>query len=168
MDLKDRLTELRREKGWRQDELALKLNVTRQAVSKWERGAAVPSIDNLVYIGRLYGIPLDELVNGRPQCEEPPSTTAAVEEQPEAAEKRGRPKPLQLAGAAVLAAVLLLTAAASIITIGSAVLREPEKPKDGLTIISQEDLEWEDIDPTELIYTSEENSGMIFIRDKNK
>lgn len=148
MDLKDRLTELRREKGWRQDELALKLNVTRQAVSKWERGAAVPSIDNLVYIGRLYGIPLDELVNGRPQCEEPPSTTAAVEEQPEAAEKRGRPKPLQLAGAAVLAVCILLTAITSFVTLYHVISGKQEKLRD--KIVWTDDLEVEDIDLSEM------------------
>ena len=56
--------------------------------------------------------------------------------------KGGRPKPLQLAGAAVLAAILLLTAAASIITIGSAVLREPEKPN----IVRMDDLPNEEMD----------------------
>ncbi|MCI9548134.1 MAG: helix-turn-helix transcriptional regulator [Oscillospiraceae bacterium] len=149
MDLKDRLTELRREKGWNQDELALKLNVTRQAVSKWERGAAVPSIDNLVYIGRLYGIPLDELVNGRPQCEEPPATTAAVAE-PENILAPQRHRPMRLAVAAVLAGCIFLTGVAAGIMIGSTALREPGRPKDGLTIISQDDLEWEDIDLTEV------------------
>lgn len=161
MDLKEKLAELRREKGWSQDELALKLNVTRQAVSKWERGAALPSTENLVYIGKLYGIPLDELVNGEQQCEEPlatavavveePATAVTVVEKPEAGEKRGKPDPLRLVGAAVLAGCLLLTGVAAGIVIGSTVLREPEKTKDGLTIISQDDLQQEYIDTEKLM-----------------
>lgn len=146
MELKEKLIELRGEKGWSQDDLALKLNVTRQAVSKWERGAAVPSMENLVYIGRLYGVPLDELVNGERQCEEAPATAVAVSEKPEAGEKRGRPKPLQLVGAGILAACIFMTAIVSLITLYYIISTEREEPKDGLTITNQDDMEWEDID----------------------
>ena len=57
---------------------------------------------------------------------------------------------MRLAVAAVLAGCIFLTGVAAGIMIGSTALREPGRPKDGLTIISQDDLEWEDIDLTEV------------------
>ena len=44
-------------------ELAEKLNVSRQAISRWEVGAAVPSTDNLKVLGDLYEVPVDYLLN---------------------------------------------------------------------------------------------------------
>ena len=57
-----RLAELRREKGLSQEELAEKLNVSRQAVSKWERGESSPDTDNLIALAQLYGVSLDVLL----------------------------------------------------------------------------------------------------------
>ena len=58
----DRLVALRRERGWSQEELAVRLGVSRQAVSKWERAEASPDTDNLIALARLYGISLDQLL----------------------------------------------------------------------------------------------------------
>ena len=69
MELKERLAQLRREHGLSQNDLAEKLNVSRQAISRWEQGTAVPSSDNLIYLSRLYGITLDELVYGKEEIE---------------------------------------------------------------------------------------------------
>ena len=44
-------------------ELAEKMNVSRQAISRWEVGAAVPSTDNLKFLGDLYDVPVDYLLN---------------------------------------------------------------------------------------------------------
>lgn len=44
------------------------MEVTRQTVSKWERGVIAPTTEKLIALSRLYGVPLDELVNGEPQC----------------------------------------------------------------------------------------------------
>lgn len=57
-----KLYELRKKAGYSQEELAEKLNVSRQAVSKWECGESLPDTDNLITIARLYGVSLDELV----------------------------------------------------------------------------------------------------------
>ena len=46
-----------------QAELAEALNVSRQAISKWETGSAVPGIDNLLAISRLYGVSIDYLAD---------------------------------------------------------------------------------------------------------
>ncbi len=58
----NRLLELRREHGYSQEELAVRLGVSRQAVSKWERAESSPDTDNLVALARLYGISLDDLL----------------------------------------------------------------------------------------------------------
>ena len=59
----NRLYELRKKNGLSQEELADKLGISRQAVSKWERAEASPDTDNLILLAKLYGITLDELLN---------------------------------------------------------------------------------------------------------
>ena len=63
MSLATKLVTLRKEKGLTQMELAERLNVSRQAISRWEVGAAVPSIDNLKVLANLYGIPIGYLLD---------------------------------------------------------------------------------------------------------
>lgn len=58
----DKLVRLRKQRGMSQEELAAKLGVSRQAVSKWERGEASPDTYNLIQLARAYGMTLDELV----------------------------------------------------------------------------------------------------------
>lgn len=58
----NRLYELRKQHGYSQDELADMLNVSRQAVSKWERSESSPDTDNLIALARLYNVSLDELL----------------------------------------------------------------------------------------------------------
>ena len=60
--LANKLYELRKTAGFSQEELAEKLQVSRQAISKWERGEALPDTDNLISIAKLYGVSLDELI----------------------------------------------------------------------------------------------------------
>ena len=60
--LGNRLAELRKEHGYSQEELADKLGVSRQAVSKWECGEASPDTDNLIELAKLYNTSLDELL----------------------------------------------------------------------------------------------------------
>ena len=50
-------------------ELAEKLGVSRQAVSKWERSEASPDTDNLIELAHIYGVTLDELLNGEEAVE---------------------------------------------------------------------------------------------------
>lgn len=61
--LPTKLAFLRKQKGLTQMELAEKLNVSRQAISRWEVGAAVPSTDNLKVLGDLYGVSVDYLLD---------------------------------------------------------------------------------------------------------
>ncbi len=60
----NRLYELRKQHGLSQEELAEKLGVSRQAVSKWERSEASPDTDNLIALAKLYDLSLDELIYG--------------------------------------------------------------------------------------------------------
>lgn len=57
-----KLVYLRKKKGLSQEELADHLSVSRQAVSKWERGETLPDTDNLISIAKLFSVSLDELV----------------------------------------------------------------------------------------------------------
>ncbi|MBR4836412.1 MAG: helix-turn-helix domain-containing protein [Clostridia bacterium] len=66
----NRLYELRKKHGLSQEELAEKLGVSRQAVSKWERSEASPDTDNLISLAKIYGLTLDELVFGQRQAEQ--------------------------------------------------------------------------------------------------
>ena len=73
MEFNNKLYELRRQKGLSQEELAGRLNVSRQTISKWEVGESTPDMDNLVSISELFGVSLDELVLDRtPAKEQPP------------------------------------------------------------------------------------------------
>ena len=63
MNLPEKLTSLRKQKGLTQQHLAETLNVSRQAISRWEVGTAVPSTDNLKVLSNLYGVPVDYLLN---------------------------------------------------------------------------------------------------------
>lgn len=63
MSFEKNLESLRKQKGWSQDDLADKLNLTRQAVSKWETGSSKPDIDNVKNISQLFSVRIDDLLN---------------------------------------------------------------------------------------------------------
>lgn len=59
MKLAEKLVYLRKEQGLSQLKLAEMMGVSRQAISRWEVGTAVPSTDNLRRLGKLYGVSVD-------------------------------------------------------------------------------------------------------------
>lgn len=63
IEIADRLVKLRKKNGLSQEELADKLGLSRQAVSKWERAEASPDTDNLICLAKLYNVSLDDLLN---------------------------------------------------------------------------------------------------------
>lgn len=77
MQLSEKLITLRKEKGLSQLALAEKLNVSRQAISRWETGAAYPNTDNLALLSELYAVPVDYLIG---RAEDRPSEVAAPSE----------------------------------------------------------------------------------------
>ena len=77
IQIAERLQKIRKEHGYSQEQLADELGVSRQAVSKWERGEASPDTDNLIALARLYNISVDCLLFDSPQ-----EQTAIVESIP--------------------------------------------------------------------------------------
>lgn len=71
MNMAQKLTTLRKEKGLTQMELAEVLDVSRQAVSKWELGTALPGTDKLKSIADLYGVSVDYLLDENQERYEP-------------------------------------------------------------------------------------------------
>ena len=63
-EFKDRLITLRKQKGWVQEDIAEKLDVSRQTVSKWESTQTMPEVDKVIKLSKLYNITMDELVYG--------------------------------------------------------------------------------------------------------
>ena len=62
IEIANRLVELRKKSGLSQEELADKLGLSRQAVSKWDRAEASPDTDNLICLAKLYNVSLDDLL----------------------------------------------------------------------------------------------------------
>ena len=63
MKLADKILNLRKKNGMSQEELAEKLNVSRQAVSRWEVGTAQPDAPNVLQLSKLFGVTTDYLLN---------------------------------------------------------------------------------------------------------
>ena len=70
MRLGERLKEYRNQEGLSQEQLAEKLNVSRQAVTKWENDKGIPDIDNLIVISDELNLSLDELLKGNENVKE--------------------------------------------------------------------------------------------------
>ncbi len=74
MTMAEKILSLRTERGMSQDDLAERLEVSRQSVSKWETGQSTPDLDKIIRLADLFGLTVDELVRDgeRPQPPEPP------------------------------------------------------------------------------------------------
>ena len=59
MTFAEKIINLRKQKGWSQEELAEKLDVTRQSVSKWESAGAMPDIPKILQLSELFGVTTD-------------------------------------------------------------------------------------------------------------
>ena len=70
MILADKIMTLRKKAGWSQEELAARLNVSRQSVSKWEGAQSIPDMDKVVQMSRLFGITTDFLLKDELEIEE--------------------------------------------------------------------------------------------------
>ena len=85
MILADKIIRLRKKNGWSQEELADKLQVSRQAVSKWETGESLPDTDKLLPLSRMLEVSVDALLRE----EGDPAFPAADSARGEAADSRG-------------------------------------------------------------------------------
>ena len=87
MTLAEKILSLRTQRGMSQDDLAEKLEVSRQSVSKWETAQSTPDLDKIIKLANLFGVTVDELVRDgeAPQPPEPPEAKVIYVER----EKRG-------------------------------------------------------------------------------
>lgn len=63
MKLSEKILKLRKQNGLSQEELAEKLNVSRQAISRWELGSALPDASNILQLSKLFSVTADYLLN---------------------------------------------------------------------------------------------------------
>ena len=69
MKLSDKIIRLRKSNGMSQEELADKLGVSRQAISRWEMGTAMPDATNILQLSRLFQVTTDYLLNDEYQSD---------------------------------------------------------------------------------------------------
>ena len=62
MILAEKITMLRKKSGWSQEELAMKLGISRQSVSKWESTASIPDLDKIIKLSEIFGVSTDYLL----------------------------------------------------------------------------------------------------------
>ncbi len=117
MSLPEKLYVLRKSRGLSQEALAEDLGVSRQAISKWENGSAVPESDKLIAIARYFSVSLDELIGG------PPPVTQE-EEAPPPAQKDGD-RTARLVGL-----ILCLVGALALVAGGILQILAPDTSKD--------------------------------------
>jgi len=63
MKLSDKIVKLRKANGWSQEDLAEKMYVSRQAISRWENGTALPDANNILQLSKLFSVTTDYLLN---------------------------------------------------------------------------------------------------------
>ena len=80
MKLADKMMALRKRAGWSQEELAERMGVSRQSVSKWESAQSVPELDKILMLSDLFGVTTDYLL--RDEIGEPPTPGAAAKTEP--------------------------------------------------------------------------------------
>ena len=71
MILGEKIAQLRRKNGWSQEELADKMEVSRQAVSKWESGQTMPDLERILRLSSLFGVTIDYLLKDGEAPERP-------------------------------------------------------------------------------------------------
>ena len=70
MIVADKIILLRKKSGWSQEELAEKLNVSRQSISKWEGAQSVPGMDKILQLSEIFGVSTDYLLKDSIELEE--------------------------------------------------------------------------------------------------
>lgn len=109
MNLAEKLIRLRKMKGLTQLKLAEMMNVSRQAISRWEVGDAIPSTENLKYLSSLYGVSLEYLLND--EIQEPErNAEASLEENSGTSKPKICSRKSMIIVAAVVLSVILIAA----------------------------------------------------------
>ena len=77
MEFGEKLQMLRKARGWSQEELAQQINVSRQALSKWESGASIADTENVIALSRLFGVTTDYLLLEESEAASAPAAVSA-------------------------------------------------------------------------------------------
>ena len=136
MTLAEKILSLRTERGMSQDDLAEKLEVSRQSVSKWETAQSTPDLDKIIKLADLFGVSVDQLVRDgeRPQPPEPPQPqTVYVERRQELSPLQKLGVVMEASGAALaviglMGAPLLIWAAAALVILGLPLILAKKHP----------------------------------------
>ena len=136
MTLAEKILSLRTERGMSQDDLAEKLEVSRQSVSKWETAQSTPDLDKIIKLADLFGVSVDQLVREgeRPQPPEPPQPqTVYVERRQELSPLQKLGVVMEASGAALaviglMGAPLLIWAAAALVILGLPLILAKKHP----------------------------------------
>lgn len=86
------LKQLRTENKMSQEQLAEKLCISRQSISKWEQGVSSPDIENFAKLAQLYKVSVDSLINGEPDSDEKAISVAVIAEDKSTAERPQKKK----------------------------------------------------------------------------
>lgn len=121
MNLGEKLFELRKEKNLSQEEVADKLNVTRQTVSKWETNQSTPDFDKIIPICELFGISTEELLTGNKKEEKQEEQNPVVEEKKEKVPSKNEVR--RKSAEVVSTSVFIYIAAVAILIIAIPVLK---------------------------------------------
>lgn len=111
MTLAEKIAALRAERKLSQGDLAEKLDVSRQSVSKWETGQAVPEVDKIIKLADLFGVTIDELLRDgdKPKAEDAPKPEQPPVEEPKIVYVEQKwLTPIQITGVVFLALGLLI------------------------------------------------------------
>ena len=85
MILAEKIMQLRKQRGWSQEELADKLGISRQSVSKWESGMSIPDLDKILKLGGVFGVSTDYLLKEElEECEQAGVAVPGQFDEPEA------------------------------------------------------------------------------------
>ena len=69
MILADKIIELRKKNGWSQEDLAEKLSVSRQSISKWEGAQSIPDMNKIIKMSEIFGVSTDFLLKDEMEME---------------------------------------------------------------------------------------------------
>ena len=134
----EKLSLLRKRRGMTQLELAEELNVSRQAVSRWEQGISNPSTENMVRIGKLLDVSIDTLVNENAQLQTETAVLVVEAEEKKAVERHDKRGILKIVGI-----VLLVVAAVLVVCIWLA--------KDTQNPVAMEDINKSEVNVSEAV-----------------
>jgi len=118
MNYAEKLQELRRAKGFSQEELAERLGVTRQSVSKWEQGQSYPETEKLIELSRLYDVTVDSLLKGTAEISEKTAENCDYNIEEAAKEKSFAPY-------VIVAAIVIV-----LVILAAVLLVNPQEPAD--------------------------------------